>query len=562
MGTRRSWSFVLVDSLEKVFPDRRPRPLDAPLTSVFLGEVASFQLAFLPPHADQLVDVETFTIEVDGPAAAGVVVRSVDLVPVSLAAYDGHDEHYLSTRPGLFPDLLAPLPDRVVQPTIGSWRALWFDVCVDDPRLAGASSVVLRARGSRSGLLYEGQVEIVVHPHRLPALDIVNTHWLHVDSLAQYYDLPVFSEELWRVLDAFVAKASEMDATSVLTPTWTPPLDTAVGASRLPVQLIDIAETPHGYDFEFDKLGRWLEMCRRHGIMTIEIAHFFTQWGATATPAIYVETARGVEQRFGWHVPATSPDYRRLLEQLVPPLRAFLAEHWADGEVVYHVSDEPAVEMLAGYGAAREVVADLLEGCLVVDALSNHAFVTTGAVAVPVVATDAVVPFLENDVRPLWVYYCCAQQRGVANRFIAMPSVRNRALGHQLFAFRVAGFLHWGFNFYNAHHSTHPVDPFRDTCANDGFPGGDPFLVYPGPDGTPWESIRFRVFCQAMADHRALQLLRDLTDFETARALVDPDGSLAFDHFSYDPAHYAASREAVNARVVSALESRATTSSA
>src|SRR5690606_7313760 len=145
--------------------------------------------------------------------------------------------------------------------------------------------------------VFSDRVDITVHPHALPPLDIVNTHWLHADGIAQYYDLEVFGEEHWRVLEEFIASAARMDVTSVLTPTWTPPLDTAIGHYRLPTQLIDIADSDDGYSFDFGKLGRWLDICRRHGIASIEIAHLFTQWGARATPAIYVDTPAGRVRR-------------------------------------------------------------------------------------------------------------------------------------------------------------------------------------------------------------------------------------------------------------------------
>ncbi|MFH5880491.1 DUF4091 domain-containing protein [Arthrobacter sp. NA-172] len=147
--------------------------------------------------------------------------------------------------------------------------------------------------------------------------------------------------------------------------------------------------------------------------------------------------------------------------------------------------------------------------------------------------------------------------RDVANRFISMPSVRNRVLGHQLFALACGGFLHWGFNFYNTAHSLAPVDPFTDTCAGGAFPGGDAFMVYPGPDRKPWESIRYKVFAQAMWDHRAFSLLAKLIGRESVLELMDTNGSggrLAMDDFSYDPLHYRRVREQVNERIAQLID--------
>ncbi|BAS13253.1 conserved hypothetical protein [Arthrobacter sp. Hiyo8] len=100
------------------------------------------------------------------------------------------------------------------------------------------------------------------------------------------------------------------------------------GGSRLATQLIGIRDDS-GYHFDFSRLERWVGLCAKHGIEYLEIAHLFTQWGAKATPAIYVETAEGLKRRFGWDVPSTSSSYRELMAELLPALRSFLAEHWS-----------------------------------------------------------------------------------------------------------------------------------------------------------------------------------------------------------------------------------------
>lgn len=548
---RPNWTFIRTDALEKVFPDTAPREAVEAELNGFLGETLSFQIAYLPPahgseHSDRI------RVEVDGQSAPFVSVQTVELVPVTLAAFDNHDDGYLRDSPGMYPDLLKPLPEgETVRPLPAAWSALWFDVCIEKAADSGGRTVQITLRAESDGrVLYETQVPVQVHPVALPALDIINTQWLHADCLADYYDVEPFSEEHWRQLDAFIEAAAKMRVTSVLTPTWTPPLDTAVGHTRTPVQLVQIRDDGEGYVFDFRRLGRWLQMCRTHGIRTVEIAHLFTQWGAKATPAIYVDTPEGREHRFGWHVAATDPSYRDLLSHLLPQLRAYLAEHWADGSAIYHVSDEPHPGDREGYLAARAVVQDLLEGEMVADALSDYQFVD--AVDVPIVATNAVQPFLQAGLEP-FVYYCVSQNIDVSNRFMALPSVRNRVLGRQLFVHKAPGFLHWGFNFWNAQFSLHPVDPFADTSASGAFPAGDSSIVYPAPDGTAWASLRYRVFTQAMDDHRALQLLRDLTDHDTAAGYVNEEGRLSYSEFSADAGEHVRARRQVNDRIVAEL---------
>ena len=89
-----------------------------------------------------------------------------------------------------------------------------------------------------------------------------------------------------------------------------------------------------------------------------------------------------------------------------------------------------------------------------------------GVVEHPIVCNDFLEPFFEAGVENLWTYYCCVQGREVSNQFMAMPSARNRILGVQLYLYRMKGFLHWGYNFYNSQHSVSAVNPYLVTDAN------------------------------------------------------------------------------------------------
>jgi hypothetical protein len=518
----------------------------------FAGETISFQIAFLPPSAQSFDEVGAVRVEVDETAARFTAVSSVDLVPCTLLAFDGHDAGYLRDKAGMYPDLLRPLETgSTVTPYLGQWRAVWIAVTAPSG-VDGTIPVTVTIRSDRTGaVLSETTVAVRVSPLRLPDLDIVNTHWFHCDGIAEYYGHDVFSEQHWRVIENFLVKAAQMGVNSILTPVWTPPLDTAVGGRRTPVQLVEIVDDRGEYRFGFGRLERWMETCRRSGIRHLEIAHLFTQWGAECAPAIYVQTTRGLEQRFGWHTSATDPEYRRLLVAMLPALLSVLEGAWGLENVIFHVSDEPhGPAMLQSYRAARAVVEDLLAGCTIVDALSDFEFYSSGLVEHPVVATDALAPFFEAGVEHLWMYYCVGQHTDVANRFIGLPSARNRVIGSQLFLNRAAGFLHWGFNFYNTQNSTAPIDPFLDTCAGGAFLAGDPFIVYPGEDGRPYESLRFRVFAEAMTDHRAMQFLRDLADESAVRAIVDPRGELTMTRYSYDPDHYRRVRATLSAEII------------
>lgn len=294
----------------------------------------------------------------------------------------------------------------------------------------------------------------------------------------------------------------------ILTPIFTPALDTEVGAERPTVQLIDVTPCENGYSFGFEKLDRFMDLAEKNGIFHFEIAHLFTQWGAKFTPKIV--TTDG-EKIFGWHVSAIDPRYIAFINDLLSKLKAHLKENSRFERCYFHISDEPSDEHLTSYTAAKNVVRDVLSDCKCMDALSEYKYYQSGLVQIPIPSNDAIDEFIKNDVSPLWTYYCCAQaSNNVSNSFIAMPSARSRILGLQLYRYNISGFLHWGYNFWYSQFSKRPIDPYFTTDADETFESGDPFLVYPGEDGTANPSLRELVFAEAITDLCALRLLESL----------------------------------------------------
>src|SRR5690606_15375977 len=150
-----------------------------------------------------------------------------------------------------FPDLLRPLgPQEPLGLPTGQWQAAWVDLEIAADAVGGDVAVQVEiAVADAETSLREVPLRIVAET--LPPLDIVNTHWFHSDGLISYYDLEPFSERYWEVHRRFLRSAAAMSVTSVLTPIWTPPLDTRVGGTRIPTQLLVIHDDGDG-DYRFD----------------------------------------------------------------------------------------------------------------------------------------------------------------------------------------------------------------------------------------------------------------------------------------------------------------------
>ncbi|MBO5897896.1 MAG: DUF4091 domain-containing protein [Clostridia bacterium] len=543
----------IVSSMEKCFLDGDIVALHAlSRVSILKNERLSIQLAYTETEKTA-ASLRLLTLRTSGLPEGALRVRRVESVPVAMPVYQGvHDDNYLRTTPGLYPDLLMPLPyQESVMVSGGQLHALWLDI---DPRgmLTAGDHTLTLSLVEGEQVLCERSLRIHIVDAELPENEMYVTQWFHCDSLAHYYRVETFSEQHWAIVEQFARTAAENGINTLLTPILTPPLDTRIGGERLTTQLIGVTRNGDDYAFDFSLLDRWVDMCDRVGIRYLEISHLFTQWGAAYAPKVMATVDGQYRRIFGWDTPATGEAYATFLRALISAMLAHLRARGDDRRCVFHISDEPTgAEHLAQYKAVKAIVSDLLEGYLTVDALSNFDFYEQGIVEHPVAANDHIAPFLKAGVKGLWTYYCCGQGSGnVSNRFIAMPGARTRSIGMPMFKYDIAGFLQWGYNFYSNRLTTDLVDPYHDTCGDYGFPGGDSFSVYPAPDGTAYESMRLLQFRDALTDRRAMTLAAALCGKETVIAEMERVvGEIHFDTSLRAAEDVHAVREAVNALI-------------
>jgi hypothetical protein len=86
------------------------------------------------------------------------------------------------------------------------------------------------------------------------------------------------------------------------------------------------------------------------------------------------------------------------------------------------------------------------------------------------------------------------------------PLAKIRMSGWLFYRLGARGFLHWGYNCWQKLEQDAMVNPFIEGAAGlwPDIPYGDPFVVYPGPDG-PIDSIRWEVFAESLEDYAMLQ---------------------------------------------------------
>ena len=504
-----------VSSLQRVFLDGRCDLTEHNCDSVLKGERYSYQIAYKSS--------EKFFAEIviDSPLSQFITVRSVGNVPSELPVYESDCEFCERNEPGLFPDVLFPIENNRVLIKRQNFYALW--ITVDLPKDTDAGDYEINIKLKKDGeTISENIFGLHVINAVLPEQKLIYTQWFHSDSIANYYKIPVFCEKFWALVESFIKAAVHTGVNMLLTPVFTPPLDTEIGGERLTVQLVDVKLENGKYSFGFDRFIRWVRLAQKCGIKYFEISHLFSQWGAKYAPKIVAEVNGSQKRIFGWETSADSIEYAEFLSAFIPQLIKVIRSLGIEKSTFFHISDEPNEDQFESYSMAKSAVAPLLEDFPIIDALSDYSFYESGIINNPIPCTNDIESFIEKGFPHPWTYYCCGQGGKLSNRFFGMPLSTTRIIGFQLFKYGIEGFLQWGFNFYNSQYSLRSIDPFAVTDADSAFPSGDSFTVYPGKSGAI-ESVRSEVFFQALQDMRALTLLCDRIGKKRTIAAVEAD---------------------------------------
>lgn len=541
--------FKLLSSLEKVFFDLPEEWPEFDAGSMLKNEIYSFQLAgWTEGHKNPKIPCR---LEVESPLKDCITVKKVDYVPViTPTIFYRSDDDFITTAPGLFPDPLQKVENGRIDLFDRQARAFWVTVEGKDltPGTYPISLKVYMPVEEGEELVCDKVFTLEILNAELPVMDMYNTGWFHGDCIAVLHNVQIQSKEYLALVRKYMEVYAKFGHNTILTPIFTPPLDTAVGGERPTNQLVDVCLEKGKYSFGFDKLKQWLDMAHEAGISYFEISHLFTQWGAGHAPKIMATVDGEYKKLFGWETDALSDEYKGFMDAMLPQLVAFLKAEGVFENCWFHISDEPHDEHAEQYEACQKLVLPYVPKKQLLDALSSYAFYERGIVATPVVSCNHMRPFTDNGVFKQWTYYCVGQRFNSPNRYMAMPAYRNRILGSQLYKNETPGFLQWGFNFWFTVRSTGVVNPYADTCAGGGFPAGDAFMVYPvDKDGDVVVSTRLHVFNEGLQDMRAMKLLESLTDRETVEALLtDLDG---FDTFPKSSQYILDLRQKVNSLI-------------
>ena len=511
--------------------------------TVLNREPYSFKVSYrFEGNGERTVVPVYFRIEGDFPAEE-INVYKIGNVPIINPVPNCVDKAQLvSDRPSLYPDPLYVLSkntvieqdncchrwfeegQRVTLNAGSAYQALWVEINPDSNKLAPGNytlECVFRSLTDNAELSRE-KISFSVKETAIKEQAVTCTNWFYCDAIADVYGVEMFSDRHFEIIESFINTAAKNGNNMILTPAFTPPLDTRRGKCRKTVQLVGVKRTGGKYEFDFSLFERFVRICLKNGIRYFEHSHFFTQWGAQHCPNIFAEADGEFKQIFGWSCDAKSDEYTDFLSAYIKALLPVLERLGIKERIYFHISDEPSEEALENYRAARQKLKEIYPDIKTIDAMSSFKFCEQKIVDIPVVReiSEDMKKFSKSGCE-FWVYYTGGViTEGNSNRLITLPQVRNRMIGVHMYVAGASGFLHWGYNYYYDVLSHGVINPLSEPCSYLLSPGTC-FLVYPSLDGKAVPSQRIKAMRDGFDDYTALKMLEEKIGRKEVLALIN-----------------------------------------
>lgn len=472
-------------------------------------------------------------VEITGALSSFITLGVIDCVPAEFTFIGKTDNYYLGGA-GVYPDVIRPLKvGDIVLPPNGS-KCLWVSIEPKETLPVGVHKIGFRIFDAENKLMGETEYCLEVLDYNLARADIKKTNWMHYDCICNAHNVKPFSEAFYNVFENYLAAYTRSSFNMLLTPLFTPPLDTFVGGERRTAQLVGVSRKNGVYSFDFKKLKKFIRFALARGIKYIEFSHLFTQWGGEHCPKILAEIDGEEKKIFGWESDSLGEDYKVFLNAFLPALVDFIRCEKIGNICCFHLTDEPNDKHIERYKDLRRIVKNNIGDLPTIDTLSHYEYYRQGLVDIPVPEVSHIDEFIDNKVENMLAYYCCEpSDRFYSNRFLNMPLQRTRVLGIQLYLSGVKGFLHWGFNFYNSGLSYYSIDPYANTNAGGAFPSGDGFIVYPNDNGVNI-SLRSEMMAMCFEDYDLLYTLEEKIGRDNVVAIIEREGIKGFTDYPHD----------------------------
>lgn len=506
-------SIWMESSLKRIFPKSPPGNTTSRTLHAARNQKVSFQVGI----RNSALHSATANLSTTEPEGLSVQIRRVGYVPMRHLTPGTRPEELDGTDylPGLVPDPLFPEQQLVAGPLES--QAFWITVDVATTATPGTYDIPFNVLFVHDKL--STTVTARVHVHEFTIAKRKNfpvTHWWRPSSIYGHYKMKPWNDEWFAMTEKYIRDMVEHGSNVVLVNT----LEFRREVFKQPNQMLTIRKEGDRYTFDYSVVRRFVQMAKQAGMEYFEWPHLWIYWGVKNPMVVYKESG---ELYFPLDSDGFAPEYIEFLRQYLASLHAFLTEEGILEKSFFHLSDEPDTgEHYERYRKARGILKEIAPWMKVMDALSHIDYGKNGVTDIPVPLIVTAKSFKEAGIRH-WAYYCCAPTGDYLNRFMDTPLAKVRMSGMLFYRLGAEGFLHWGYNYWDKIEKDQLLDVYcqGDAGAWPMIPYGDPFVVYPGPDG-PVSSTRWEIFAESLQDYAMLQtagispddpLLREIEDY-------------------------------------------------
>jgi len=475
------WDFGvgLIHSIIKLrkdatFPGQLTNRIDISLAG---NEYESFQLALLPFKGD----MKNIVLEVsDLKRSDGAVIRKEN-IEVSMIDYNEitWQADYVAEK-GWYPDPLIPFKNGMTIKGSDLCRPLWITVYAQPGTSAGdySGTILIRADGMKE---IKAMVNCRVWGFDLPVASHLKTHsWDQIEYLAGFYNLREYPLEWYKNFCGLLLRHR-------LNPG-------SAGVNYLSEKPDDKGQ------FDFSKEEQILGYCMERGLTRFSIVQmkkglYAPEEDEEAVYSFIEAYARFLKQK-GWLDKALVELWDEPTDLEWPYIKE-RAERIKkiDPEIRLQLFAEGGPYEFSDRNTDRYRLNDLVDIWAPVNIIES--------------------PEAQARGKEIWTYFCTLARESAPNFFVDCPAICQRSIAWYCWMYGVDGFEHWSTNyFWRNVHEGEPMDHKWPYIPWDYrtyyYYNGEGQLVYPGPGGVVYSSIRLENFRDGMEDYEYLCKLREL----------------------------------------------------
>lgn len=368
-------------------------------------------------------------------------------------------------------------------------------------------------------LVGEVTFSVEVYDVRLPGPQETNFEldlWQHNCTLARAYGVERYSEEHFALLEPYVKSLAALGENCVTVIAGDIPWcgqschRLEDGSDLYEYSMVNIVRDKNGcFHYDFSRMQRYIDLCFAHGIdRWIRVFGLVSvcadpEYGMDALAPDHPDCLRirYVDETDGCaHLMRNGAD----IDAYIRALERYFIDNGLMDKVLLSADEPmdhdyyeaiiarinriaPSFRFFAAINHTEHVrqCSDNTDSfCLILPAVSEE--------------WDALCDLRRTTDKIYTWYVCCGP--AYPNTFLRSHLLETRAIGALTAFFRLDGFLRWAYTAWNP-------NPQESLCWHH-FPAGDNSFVYPGEDGKPLLSLRYKQLKRAMEDYRLMEQLR------------------------------------------------------